>query len=184
MRTYAEEELKRNLESLTGVAAVRLSGGLEQEVHIQLNQNKLSQLNLNAENIRNRIAEENINLSAGKVVQGDREYLVRTLNQFNSLDELGQIIIYRDDQTLVRLFEVATITDAHKERNDITRIGSQESIELAIYKEGDANTVAVARKVTAELANLNAKSEKAQLEVIYDQSEFIESAVKRSPQPH
>ncbi|QLE85892.1 efflux RND transporter permease subunit [Shewanella sp. Scap07] len=178
MRTYAEEELKRNLESLTGVAAVRLSGGLEQEVHIQLNQNKLSQLNLNAENIRNRIAEENINLSAGKVVQGDREYLVRTLNQFNSLDELGQIIIYRDDQTLVRLFEVATITDAHKERNDITRIGSQESIELAIYKEGDANTVAVARKVTAELANLNAKSEKAQLEVIYDQSEFIESAVK------
>ena len=177
MRTYAEEELKRKLESLTGVAAVRLSGGLEQEVHIQLNQQKLTQLNLNAEFIRNRIAEENINLSAGKVVQGEKEYLVRTLNQFNSLEELGQIIVYRDGQTLVRLFEVAEIVDAHKERNDVTRIGDQESIELAIYKEGDANTVAVARKVTAELAKLNEANSTTDLEVIYDQSEFIESAV-------
>ncbi|MCK8046643.1 efflux RND transporter permease subunit [Shewanella sp. 1CM18E] len=177
MRTYAEEELKRQLESLSGVAAVRLSGGLQQEVHIQLNQQKLSQLNLSADLIRNRIAEENINLSAGKVIQGDKEYLVRTLNQFNSLDELGQIVVYRDKQTLVRLFEVATIADAFKERNDITRIGDKESIELAIYKEGDANTVAVARKVTDELNKLNQRNPKGELKVIYDQSEFIESAV-------
>ena len=177
MRTYAEEELKRQLESLTGVAAVRLSGGLQQEVHILLNQEKLTQLNLNADKIRNRIAEENINLSAGKVVQGDKEYLVRTLNQFNSLEELGEIIVYRDAQTLVRLFEVADIVDAHKERNDITRIGDQESIELAIYKEGDANTVAVARKVNAALKQLNDNQVKSELTVIYDQSEFIESAV-------
>ncbi|ABV87103.1 efflux RND transporter permease subunit [Shewanella pealeana] len=177
MRTYAEEELKRQLESLTGVAAVRLSGGLQQEVHIQLNQQKLTQLNLSADLIRSRIAEENINLSAGKVIQGDKEYLVRTLNQFNSLDELGQIVIFRDEQTLVRLFEVAQIVDAFKERNDITRIGDKESIELAIYKEGDANTVAVARKVTDELNKLNQHNPKAELKVIYDQSEFIESAV-------
>ena len=177
MRTYAEEELKRQLESLTGVAAVRLSGGLQQEVHILLNQEKLTQLNLNADKIRNRIAEENINLSAGKVVQGDKEYLVRTLNQFSSLEELGEIIVYRDAQTLVRLFEVADIVDAHKERNDITRIGDQESIELAIYKEGDANTVAVARKVNAAIKQLNDNQLKSELTVIYDQSEFIESAV-------
>lgn len=177
MRTYADEELKRRLEALSGVAAVRLSGGLEQEVHILLNQEKLSQLNLNADDIKRRINEENINLSAGKVIQGDREYLVRTLNQFNSLEELGQVIVYRDEQNLVRLFEVATISDAYKERSDITRIGSQESIELAIYKEGDANTVAVAKKLRDELAKINQDPKQNKLEVIYDQSEFIESAV-------
>ncbi|GGI76325.1 efflux RND transporter permease subunit [Shewanella gelidii] len=177
MRTYAEEELKRQLESLSGVAAVRLSGGLEQEVHIQLDQEKLAQLNLNAELIKNRIAAENINLSAGKVIQGDKEYLVRTLNQFNTLEELGQLVVYRDEQTLVRLFEVAEIIDAHKERSDITRIAGQESIELAIYKEGDANTVAVARKVNAELEKISTHQKATALAVIYDQSEFIESAV-------
>ncbi|MEH6462363.1 MAG: efflux RND transporter permease subunit [Shewanella psychromarinicola] len=177
MRTFADEELKRRLEALSGVAAVRLSGGLEQEVHIELNQQRLSQLNLNADHIKRRINEENINLSAGKVIQGDKEYLVRTLNQFNSLEELGQVIVYRNGQTLVRLSDIAVISDAYKERSDITRIGEVESIELAIYKEGDANTVAVANKLRTELDKMNQKDESNQLEIIYDQSEFIESAV-------
>jgi HAE1 family hydrophobic/amphiphilic exporter-1 len=177
MRTFADEELKRRLEALSGVAAVRLSGGLEQEVHIELNQQKLSQLNLNADQIKRRINEENINLSAGKVIQGDKEYLVRTLNQFNSLEELGQVIVYRNEQTLVRLSDIAVISDAYKERSDITRIGDMESIELAIYKEGDANTVAVAKKLQDELSKINLAGNKNQLNVIYDQSEFIESAV-------
>ncbi|WP_445777699.1 efflux RND transporter permease subunit [Shewanella sp.] len=177
MRTFADEELKRRLEALSGVAAVRLSGGLEQEVHIELNQQKLSQLNLNADHIKRRINEENINVSAGKVIQGDKEYLVRTLNQFNSLEELGQVIVYRNEQTLLRLADIAVISDAYKERSDITRIGELESIELAIYKEGDANTVAVAQKLHAELAQINQADNENQLKVIYDQSEFIESAV-------
>ncbi|MCL1113014.1 efflux RND transporter permease subunit [Shewanella basaltis] len=177
MRTFAEEELKRRLEALSGVAAVRLSGGLEQEVHIELNQQKLSQLNLNADQIKRRINEENINVSAGKVIQGDKEYLVRTLNQFNSLEELGQVIVYRNEQTLLRLADIAVISDAYKERSDITRIGELESIELAIYKEGDANTVAVAQKLHAELAQINQADNENRLKVIYDQSEFIESAV-------
>ncbi|GIU53144.1 efflux RND transporter permease subunit [Shewanella sp. KT0246] len=177
MRTFAEEELKRRLEALSGVAAVRLSGGLEQEVHILLNQQKLQQLNLNADDIKRRINEENINLSAGKVIQGDKEYLVRTLNQFNSLEELRDVIVYRNGQTLIRLREVADIVDGYKERSDVTRIGDVESIELAIYKEGDANTVSVAKKIQAELDNINAESEENQLKVIYDQSEFIQSAV-------
>ncbi|MCL2914326.1 efflux RND transporter permease subunit [Shewanella corallii] len=177
MRTYADEELKRRLEALTGVAAVRLSGGLEQEVHILLDQQKLSQLNISADDIKQRIARENVNISAGKVVQGEKEYLVRTVNQFKTLDELGQVIVYRDNQRQVRLFEVASIIDGFKERTDITRIGDRESIELAIYKEGDANTVAVAKKLKQAINQLNERNNGDQLEVIYDQSEFIESAV-------
>ena len=177
MRTYGEEELKRRLEALPGVASIRLSGGLEQEVHILLNQDKLTQLNLNAEQIRSRIAAENLNLSAGKVVQGNKEYLVRTLNQFNNLNELGQVIVYRDAHKLVRLFEVAEITDAFKERSDVTRIGNQESIELAIYKEGDANTVDVAKRLKGEVGSLNSNPNLGEIKLIYDQSEFIESAI-------
>ncbi|MGI3001969.1 efflux RND transporter permease subunit [Shewanella algae] len=180
LRTYAEEELKRDLESLSGVAAVRLSGGLEQEVHILLNQQKLAQLDLSSEAIRNRISEENVNLSAGKVIQGDREYLVRTVNQFHSLDELANVIVYQKGNTLVRLGEIAEVIDAFKERSDITRIGGKESIELAIYKEGDANTVAVANKLKSQLQQMRSEAKDSATpvpEIIYDQSEFIESAV-------
>ncbi|WP_299494977.1 efflux RND transporter permease subunit [uncultured Shewanella sp.] len=177
IRTYANEELKRTLESIKGIASVKLSGGLEQEVHIQLDQHKLSQLKLNALDIKNRIEQENVNLSAGKVLQGDKEYLVRTLNQFNSLEELGQIIIYRNGTQLIRLFEVADIIDAHKERSDMTRISGQESIELAIYKEGDANTVASAKRIKDQLSRLQALYPEASLDIIFDQSEFISQAI-------
>ena len=77
----------------------------------------------------------------------------------------------------MRLADIAVISDAYKERSDITRIGELESIELAIYKEGDANTVAVAQKLHAELAQINQADNENRLKVIYDQSEFIESAV-------
>ncbi|MGI2260319.1 efflux RND transporter permease subunit [Shewanella sp. GXUN23E] len=177
MRTYADEELKRRLEAMPGVAAVRLSGGLEQEVHILLDQQKLSQLHLSSEQIKQRIARENVNISAGKVVQGEKEYLVRTVNQFKTLDELGQVIVYRDNERQVRLFEVARIQDAYAERTDITRIGDKESIELAIYKEGDANTVAVAGKLKQAIEQINERNQGDKLQVIYDQSTFIESAV-------
>lgn len=177
LRTYAEEELKRQLETLPGIASVRLSGGLEQEVHILLNQQKLAQLDITAQMIRDRIARENINLSAGKVVQGDKEFLVRTVNQFRSLKELGQVIVYRDSQKLIRLSDIADIIDGHKERSDITRIGNRESIELAIYKEGDANTVAVATRLRQALADMADQPHGRQLDLIYDQSEFIESAI-------
>lgn len=159
---------------------MRLSGGLEQEVHILLNQEKLAQLDLSSEAIRNRISEENVNLSAGKVIQGDREYLVRTVNQFRSLNELANVIVYQKGNTLVRLGEIAEVTDAFKERSDITRIGGKESIELAIYKEGDANTVAVASKLKSQLQQMRSEAKDSATpvpEIIYDQSEFIESAV-------
>ncbi|MGB0894690.1 MAG: efflux RND transporter permease subunit [Parashewanella sp.] len=177
LRTYADEELKRRLEALPGIASVRLSGGLEQQVHIELKQEKLAQLNITAKQIGDRIAAENINLSAGKVVQGEREYLVRTLNQFKNLQELSQVIVYKDQQKLVRLSEVANVEDAFKERADITRIGNQESIELAIYKEGDANTVAVAKRLKKEIDQINNEASATKLKLIYDQSEFIESAI-------
>ncbi|MBV7315510.1 efflux RND transporter permease subunit [Shewanella sp. NIFS-20-20] len=175
LRTYAQEDLKRQLEAINGVAAVRLSGGLEQEVHILLDQQKLAQLNLTAEQLRERIRSENINLSAGKVTQGDKEYLVRTLNQFADIEQLANVIVYRDQQRLIRLGDVAEVMDAHKERSDITRIADKESIELAIYKEGDANTVEVAQRIKALTSQWDQPNKP--LTLIYDQSQFIESAV-------
>ncbi|WP_025819813.1 efflux RND transporter permease subunit [Shewanella marina] len=177
IRTYADEELSRHFEAISGVAAVRISGGLEQQVHILLDQQKLAQLGLNAEQINQQIAAENINVSAGKVLQGNKEYLVRTLNQFDSLDDLANTIIYQDNQRLIRLREIAQVIDAHKERDNITRINQQQSIELAIYKEGDANTVDVSKRLQQFLQNQPQLPYQLQSKIIYNQAEFIENAV-------
>ncbi|GLP94874.1 efflux RND transporter permease subunit [Paraferrimonas sedimenticola] len=177
LRTLADEELKRQFEAVGGVATVRLSGGLEREIQIVLNQQQLSQLNLSAEAIQNRIARENMNVSAGKVIQGDKELLVRTLNQFDDLEQLRQVVVYQDNTKLVRLGDIAQVLDEHKERSDMVRLNGKEAVELSIYKEGDANTVAVAQRLRDKMSQINQGKLPVKVGMIYDQSEFIESAV-------
>lgn len=178
LRTFAEYDVKRQLESLLGVASVKLGGGLEQEYQVVIDQHKLAQLNLNSQAIINRINAENINVSAGKLIDGNTQYLVRTLNQFSDISDIGELVVYRENERVVKLNDIATILDGYKERTDVTRINAQEAVELAIYKEGDANTVKVAGLIKKKLAAINELlGERYQLTVVYDQSTFISNAI-------
>ncbi|MCO4799312.1 MAG: efflux RND transporter permease subunit, partial [Colwelliaceae bacterium] len=178
IRTFAEQEIKRQIETLSGVAAVQLGGGLEQEIQVIFDQEKAARRGISAQSIVQRIQSENINMSAGRVYDGQQEYLVRTLNQFSSLKQLGNMIIKQTDGQNIYLKDIAKVYDGEKERTDITRINNNEAIELAIYKEGDANTVTVANAVNAKLKELKETlPENLKFDVIYDQSEFIISAV-------
>jgi len=178
IRTFAEQEIKRQLETLSGVAAVQLGGGLQQEIQVIFDQEKAARRGISAQSIVSRIQSENINMSAGRVYDGQQEYLVRTLNQFGSLKDLGNMIVKQVDGQTIYLKDIAKIVDGEKERTDITRINNDEAIELAIYKEGDANTVVVAEAVNKKLAELKETlPENLEFTVIYDQSEFIINAV-------
>jgi len=178
LRTFAEYDIKRQLESLLGVASVKLGGGLEQEYQVIIDQHKLAQLNLTSQQIISRINAENINISAGKLIDGNTQYLVRTLNQFTNISQIGELVIYRENDKIIYLNDIAKVVDGYKERTDITRINAGEAVELAIYKEGDANTVQVAKLVNDKLAAIQkATGDNYQLTVVYDQSTFISNAI-------
>jgi len=178
IRTFAEQEIKRQLEIIPGVAAVQLGGGLQQEIQVIFDQEKAAQRGISAQDIVKGIQNENINMSAGRVYDGQQEYLVRTVNQFSSLNELSNMIVKQSDGYTIYLKDIARVYDGEKERTDITRINNNEAIELAIYKEGDANTVSVANLVNEKLIAIKKSlPEQLKLDVIYDQSEFIIDAV-------
>ncbi|MDT0594877.1 efflux RND transporter permease subunit [Glaciecola petra] len=178
IRTFAEQEIKRQIETISGVAAAQLGGGLQQEIQVVFDQEKAAQRGITAQSIVSRIQTENINMSAGRVYDGQQEYLVRTLNQFVSLEQLGNMIVKQENGKTIYLKDIAKVIDGEKERTDITRVNNNEAIELAIYKEGDANTVTVAKAVNAKLADLEKNlPDELSFTVIYDQSEFIVNAV-------
>lgn len=178
LRTFAEYDIKRQLESLLGVASVKLGGGLEQEYHVIIDQHKLAQLNLTSQQIINRINAENINISAGKLIDGNTQYLVRTLNQFTNITQIGELVVYRKNDKIIYLNDIAKVIDGYKERTDITRINAGEAVELAIYKEGDANTVQVANLVNKKLNEIRKTTgDNYQLTLVYDQSTFISNAI-------
>ena len=152
LRTFADEDIKRKLESVEGVASVRIGGGLENEVQVLINQERSSQLSISLADIIQRLKDENVNASGGRIVEGSQEYLVRTINQFQSLDDMRNVYIATRGGKHIRLGDIAEIVDSYKERNSITRFGSFEGVEIAIYKEGNANTVKVAAAVAQRLA--------------------------------
>jgi len=180
LRRLAEDRIKNDLEAQEGTAAVKVSGGLEDEIQIQVDQQKLSQLGINIKTIADRIRAENVNLSGGRLEEGDQRFLVRTLNEFLTVDEFSNAIIANVEGRPVYLRDVATVTRGYKEREAITRVNGQESVELAVYKEGDANTVQVAKRVFARLEHVRESlPDDLELVQIYDQSRFISAAIRQ-----
>ncbi len=159
LRTFADEELKKRLEPIGGVAAVKISGGLEEEIQVNLDPKRMAQLNIDASVVINKLGQENVNLAGGRLDEANQRFLVRTIAQFPTPAAMGELIIANrlsDGQTLVpvRLNEVATVTQGNKERTAIIRVDGREAVEIAIYKEGDANTVNVADGIRAQLNKL------------------------------
>ncbi|MCG2587202.1 efflux RND transporter permease subunit [Rhodohalobacter sulfatireducens] len=178
LRILADEQLKKNLESSLGVASVKISGGLEEEIQVNIDQQRLSYLNIPIETVTQILGAENVNLSGGRLEEGAQQYLVRTLNEFQTIDQIRDVVVASDSGNVVYLRDVAEVVQSYKEREAITRLNGAEAVEIAIYKEGDANTVAVAETVNARMDEIRASlPSNMKLEKVYDQSVFIASAV-------
>ncbi len=158
LRRYADDELKKRLEPVDGVAAVKVSGGLEDEVQVLIDEKRLAQLNLPIGTIIERLRQENVNISGGRLEEGSQRYLVRTVNQFADLDQIREMLVATQNGVPIKLRDVAEVRQSYKERQAIIRLAGREAVELAIYKEGDANTVAVATAVREALVRLQARS--------------------------
>ncbi|MEM7048535.1 MAG: efflux RND transporter permease subunit [Acidobacteriota bacterium] len=183
LRRIAEEEVQRHLERLEGVAAVVVSGGLEEEIQVEVDERRLANLGLEAERIAERLGQENINLTGGRLREGNAEFLVRTVNELLRPEDLRRLIVAREDGTNILLEDVAQVRQGHREREVITRIDGRESVEIAIFKEGGTNTVTVSDTVQESLAGLGGRLEELapdlSLTIISDQAGFIRSAVRQ-----
>ncbi len=180
LRRFADEEVKKRLEPVAGVAAVKISGGLEDEVHIDIDMEKLAQLNISVADLTQRLSSENVNVSAGRLEDGAQRYLVRTINQFDSVPEIADVIISTGSGRPVYLKDIASVSQDHKERQAIIRMNGREAVEIAVYKEGDANTVSVTEAVSQALTRLREQLPPGmQIITVDDQSVFIKNSIQQ-----
>ena len=179
LRRYGEDILKKRLDPILGVAAVLVSGGYEDEIAVHVDQQRLTQLNLTVEALGQRLQATNVNLSGGRLTDAGREFLVRTLNEYQSVADIGDTIIFQQGGRILRLRDVAQVTASYKDRDAVMRVDGFEAIEVALYKEGDANTVAVAAAIGDKLAEIRGDlPPEFELVTIYDQAVFIDAAIR------
>ena len=181
MRRIAEERLRPDLESLEGVAAVRINGGLEEEIQVEVEAQRLAYLGIPISQVTSRLGAENVNLTGGLLKDGEAEFLVRTLNEFQSIDEIGEIIIGQIDRAPIKLKDVGRVFRGHRERDLVTRINGREGVEVAVFKEGDANTVQVSKAIQERLDDFLTENasllQESGMEVVFNQATFIQQAV-------
>ncbi|MCP4661568.1 MAG: efflux RND transporter permease subunit, partial [bacterium] len=179
LRYLGEEVIKKDLESTEGLAAIKVNGGYEEEIQVQVDEGKLSLLGLGIGEVRDRLGRENINQAGGSLYEEEARYLVRSRNEFEDLDDVLATVILADGGRLVTLGDVATVERGHKQRDVITRFGGREAVELALYKEGDSNTVSVARAVTERLERVREElPEGVEIVAGVDQSRFIQASIR------
>ena len=151
LRDLAEQEVERELEGLPGVAAVRVRGGLEDEIQVRVDPARLAHYRIGTELIRQRLAEENLNVPGGTVEEGAVEYVVRTLNEFRSLQEIAELPVVVRSGTPILLEDLAEVAWAHKDRDVILRVDGREAVEIDVFREAGANLTEVARVVRERL---------------------------------
>ena len=147
LREAAERHIKSDLEAETGIAQVLVKGGREREIQIRADSEQVKALGLSLNDVNTALSQQNVNLSGGSLREGKTEYLVRTKNEWDEVAQIRGTIIRGPRGRQVRLDDIAEVVEGEKERDTIVHVAGQESVELEIYKEGDANTVQVCNKL-------------------------------------
>ena len=163
LRRIAELQIKRTLEPIRGIAAVRLRGGLEEEIHVLVDEEQLRRTGLSIQTVIDRLRQENVNVAGGTLKEGRIEYMVRTLNEFENLEQMRETVVARVDGRDVHLRDLAEVKTAHKEREIMTRTNGEESVQLDIYKEADANMVALSRRIRDALGEFDLAAYEAKI---------------------
>jgi HAE1 family hydrophobic/amphiphilic exporter-1 len=178
LRYIADEILKKDLESTEGVAAIKVNGGYEEEIQVRVDQGKLSLLGVTIQDVNQKLQRENVNQAGGSLYESEARYLVRSRNEFLDLEDIMETVLVSKEGRNVTMADVAEVIRGHKQREVITRFGGREAVELGLYKEGDANTVQVARAIKRRLERVQ-KELPPGIQVVagVDQSRFIQASI-------
>lgn len=151
LRELADKEVKRRLEALDGVAAVRVRGGLERQVLVEAREDWLVARGVTLAQLSAALDAGNVNVPGGSIYEGDKEVLVRTLGEVRSLDEIRALPIRRGDGLVVRVDEVASVREGFKDREVMSRLDGEDAVDLEVFKAADANVVRVAQQIRSAL---------------------------------
>lgn len=178
LRTWTENWLQYQLQAVPGVAGTDIVGGLKREIRVHLDPNALDKFNLTLPAVLKRLQEENIEQFGGRVTVGRREFIARTMGEYRSLDDIRQVVLANGSTGKVYFKDVAEVKDAHEEVRVITRLGGKPAIKLSVFKQADANTVAVVRAVSQRIQQLiPSLPEGVKLGMVENQADYVSAAL-------
>ncbi|MCU0830173.1 MAG: efflux RND transporter permease subunit, partial [Rhizobiaceae bacterium] len=169
---FVEDTVKRNLQGLKGVAQVSRFGGVDREIRVDLDPERVSALGVTAGDINNALRAANIDLTGGQGDIGTTTQSIRTLGQARSLADLQNLSFALPTGAKVRLGDVATVTDSWSEQKSFAKIGDRTVVAFAVFRAKGESDVAVMERVSAEVEALQAANPGVEILKVDDSVEY------------
>ncbi len=176
-RRIMEDQVAYRLERVPGVAAVDIWGGLEREIHVNLDPAKINALAIPLDSIVSHILEGNVNIPAGNIEKGNFEITVRTPGEYTDLKQLQDTVIAVRGGVPIQLKEIAYVEDSWQKITRIVRVDGAPGMRLSVNKQSGKNTVDVARAALAELERINRDIPQIKIIPIIDTSNYIQRSI-------
>ena len=179
LRTYANQILEQRIERVNGIASVETSGGLERQINVTIDNQKMRLYDITIAEIASKLAQENIQVPAGQLSEGNTIYSLRTIGEFKNIDQIkNTIVTVRDGQALL-LKDVAIVDDGIAQPIGNVHIDGEDGVILNVYRQSDANVVSAATDVVESLDNIKKSLPKdVKIKVLTNKAEFIQQSIQ------
>lgn len=177
LQTLVDDSIVPRIKTVAGVADVSTTGGLEEEILITLQEDKLRGYGLSESTISSLLMAENLTLPAGTIKQGNKNMPIRVDGEFTSIEEIENLPMITDSGQIVYLRDVATVEQKFAEYSSLSYTNGTPSITLTISKQSTANTVEVSQALNKELVTVNEDYPDIALNMLYDPADYIQNSI-------
>ena len=179
LRTYATQVLEQRIERINGIASAETSGGLERQINVVIDSQKMRLYDLTIAQISSRLNAENIQIPAGQLIEGNTVYSLRTMGELKSVEQIkNTVVATRNGQSLL-LKDVANVEDGISQPIGNVKIDGESGVIVNVYRQSDANVVVAAEAVIEGLEEIK-KSLPPDVEVniLTNKAEFIKLSIE------
>lgn len=178
LRTYSKQVLEQRIERMNGIASAETSGGLQRQINVRIDNNQMRLFNITIDEIAQKLQQENIQVPAGQLTEGNTNYSLRTIGEFKNVDQIrNTIITVRDGQPLL-LKDVADVDDGIQQPIGNVRVNGEDGIVLNVYRQSDANVVTAANAVVGGLEEIQRSlPSDVEVSVLTNKADFIEQSI-------
>lgn len=178
IRQLAENQLKDKLQQIRGVGSLDIGGGLKREIQVDLDRSRLFAYGLSLDQISKQIDSNNKTFPGGRIIEPDKELLVRTVGEYKEVAPMEEIIVGTAQGSPIYLRDLGLVNDSFTEQRSRYRFNSQDAVSIGIIKQRDANTIEVIDKVKKVLKDFEKDYPGLRFSIGFDQSTAIKNSVE------
>lgn len=177
-RNIIDNQVQYRIERLPGVATLRVYGGQEREIKVELDPDKVKAFGLSLDQVLQIIKAGNVTTPAGNIEVGNLEVRIRTPGTYASIDELADAVLLYRDGAPIRVRDVADVIDGKEDVTRIVRINGKPGIQIGVVKQSGSNTVRVAESVLEEIERINRDIPQLNIVPLLDTSDYVRRAIQ------